>query len=198
VQGRHEVFGSFAPRQQPCQPRTIRVRQDLARLVLVTPVGVNAADDDVILEHCGRAATPAATPSVPTPVRQTMPPDPRTLDRVLDHLSDTGTLDEDVRLEANAFHSAGMIGGAKSAHNLRLGAGLGSVKHMDLQPTLHSEEGSQEANRSRTDYQHRSRLPRKSCSSARESKRTAFSRPRSMKLTDVRVSLGWRMTAAAS
>jgi hypothetical protein len=45
------------------------------------------------------------------------------------------TLDDDVRLEANAFHSAGMIGRAKSAHDLRLGAGLGSVKDVDLQPT---------------------------------------------------------------
>src|SRR4051812_30357613 len=45
----------FAPRDETRKPRAIRIGQCLSRPVPVTLVGVDAADDDVVLQHrrCG-------------------------------------------------------------------------------------------------------------------------------------------------
>src|SRR5689334_17272250 len=99
-----EIFRSFTASNEAAQPLPIRTSQNLRRLVPVPLIGVDAADNNVVLQHCrGRDISHGR------PDRRTTRPDTRqthdsagaeTPDRVIDDLPDPGALDDDIGRES--------------------------------------------------------------------------------------------------
>jgi hypothetical protein len=60
---------------------------------------------------------------------------------IANHRASARALDDDVRFKPDRRYCAGMVGSAERAHQLRFDARLGTVKDMDVQTPLFSEQG---------------------------------------------------------
>ena len=94
------------------------------RPVEVAPVGVDRADDHVVLQddllgHVGRGH-PARGPAAADAGQADHPAGADLADRVDDDRPDAGALDDDVGLEAEVGDGTGVVGGTEVAHELRL------------------------------------------------------------------------------
>ena len=135
-----------------------------ARLVPVPLVGVDAADDDVVLQHrrrrdIGRRAARPCEPPVPTPVRHTTPPGTDAPDRVVDDLPDARAFDDDVRRESHVGDGPGVVGRSEGAHEVRLAARLDPVEDVDLQTPLLPTSAASKTDRPRAGHEHGPRVP---------------------------------------
>jgi hypothetical protein len=86
------------------------------------------------------------------------------LHRVTNHRSDTGTLDDDVRLESEIQNPAGVICRAEGTHEVGLRSGFDTIEDMDLVFPQFRHAGRQETNRTRAGHQHRFRFPEEALS----------------------------------
>ena len=107
----------------------------------------------------GHRRAASCAPPVPTPVRHTTPPARRPLDRIGDDLPDAGTLDDDVRLEADIRDVPGVVRRAEGPHEFRLRPRFDPVQDVNVQPALLADEGGKKTDRPRTGDEHGPRLP---------------------------------------
>jgi hypothetical protein len=163
LEGAHERVRWFAARDETGQPRAIRVGQGLSRPVPVTLVGVDAADDDVVLEHgrcrdvSGGGANRGAAGTDTGEAHDASRRDP--LDRVVDDLPDPGAFDDHVRLEARVGNDAGVVSRPQGTNELGLGPRLDPVEHVHLEPVLLADEGRKKTDRSGAGNEHVLRHP---------------------------------------
>ena len=76
------------------------------------------------------------------------------LDRFRNDRSNTGALDDCVRLETDIQYAPGVIRSSESTHEVRLQTGLDTIEDMDLESSQTHYGGRQEANRTRAGHQH--------------------------------------------
>ena len=137
--------------------------QRFGRPVEVPPVGVDRAEDHVVLQdeclgHVGWRYP--ARPSAAAHSREAHHPTRGDLaDRVDDHRAHTGALDDDVGLEAHVGDGPGVVGGTEVVHQLRFGALGDPVQDVDVEPELDADHGREHADRAGTGDQHLPRLP---------------------------------------
>jgi hypothetical protein len=146
----HKTLGRFAPRDEPTEPRAIRSRQHLRRLVPVSSVRVHATNDDVILEDHGgghisgearRAASAADAREADDSAARGH------VEAVGDDLADAGALDDDVGVEADIRRAPGVVRRPQGANELGLGARHGAVQHVHVQAVLPTDQRRQQADR---------------------------------------------------
>src|SRR5262245_2634169 len=140
-----EVLWLLAARDQASQPGMIRGRKTNASPVPMPPIGIDASEDDVVLQdHRGcdvgwgtRAGSTAGADAGETQnaARRQGP------HRISDHRAGARALDDDIRLESDVQHAAGVISPAERAHQFRLGTRLHTIEDVNVQTALFCHEG---------------------------------------------------------
>jgi hypothetical protein len=159
-----EVLRPFSSGDQLAEPRMVCSGQRLASFIPMPLVGVDAANDHVVLQHrlsgdigCGGSSA-AATGA-----------DARKADNASgrDFLygvgydrSGTRAFNDDIWLEPDAGDSAGMVRGSQGAHQVRLETGINPIQNMNVQPALHSEHCREQADWTCARYKHSSWIPK--------------------------------------
>ena len=145
------------------QPRGIRASQDLSGLVPMSLVGVDAPDDDVVLEHHRRGEVGGGVADGPAARADAGEADDaagaHNVDRVGDDLADARALDDHVGLESHVGGATGVIRRPQGANQIGLGARFDAIEDVDLEPVLLANQRRQQADRSGAGDEHRVRLP---------------------------------------
>src|SRR5580658_1582456 len=164
LEGACKVLRPLSSSDQPVQPRTVRLSQGFASLIPVPLVGVDAADDDIVLQDrlcCHIASDGTGPPITASDTRKANDPARRYLLYGIGYdRSSAGAFDDDVRPESNTSDGTGVVRGSQRAHHFRFETRFHSIKNMNFQPPLHSEQGCEQANWARTGHKYCSRIPK--------------------------------------
>jgi hypothetical protein len=163
-EGACEVLRPLPSSDQPIQPRTVRPSQGFLTLIPVPLVGVDAADDDAVLQDCLSGNICRGDPGASATAADARKTDNASgrefLYGVEYHRSGAGAFDDDIWLEAYVGDSTRMVRGTQGAHKVRLETGINPIKNMNVQSALHSQQRREQADWTRARHKHRPRIPK--------------------------------------
>jgi hypothetical protein len=164
LEGARKVLRPLPSGDQPLQPRTVCPGERFASLIPVPLVGVDAANDDVVLQDrfCGNIASDVPdSPVTAADTRKANDPSVRYFSYGVGYdRSRAGAFNDDIWPESDVGDTTGMVQGTQSAHEVRLEAGINPIKNVNVQSPLHSEQCREQADWTSTRHKHSPWFPK--------------------------------------